>query len=79
MVADAADTSIVGIARLRSAATPTTASPGAVLAVSARARVGRLAWRRTAAVPTLAARNNSNCQRNFQVNKSGASRTEGVM
>lgn len=55
VVADAADTSIVGVARLRGTAVPSAASPGAVAADSADARVGRLARNRAATIPTLAA------------------------
>jgi hypothetical protein len=56
VVADTVDASIVSVARLRRTAIPTTASPGAVAAVSANTRVSRLAWNGTAAVPTLATR-----------------------
>ena len=49
MVANTIHAAVVGIAGLVGTAIPTTASPGAVLAVSARARVRRLARRRAAA------------------------------
>lgn len=54
VVADAIDTSIIRVTRLRCAAIPAAASPAAVFAVSSNARVSRLARNGTAAIPTLA-------------------------